>query len=134
MKVEKEIMEKEISIMLKIIRFLLKSKRKFEISYEEDEGEKYEKEDFKELYSPSIILDVKSENIDKYDITKMLESNGFLLVGGTDKIDVYEKQLYERVGKKKKVAIKLIAEVSYDDEDVYQIIIFVKKLVWRIKS
>jgi len=127
-------MGKEISILLKIIKFLLKNKKKFEITYEEDEGEKYEEEDFKELYSPSIILDVKSENIDKYDITKMLESNGFLLVGGTDKIDVYEKQLYERVGKKKKVAIKLIAEVSYDDEDVYQIIIFVKKLVWSIKS
>jgi len=130
MKVEKEIMEKEISVMLKIIKFLLKSKKKFEIDYEEDEGEKYEEEDFKELYSPSIILDIKSKNTDKLDITKMLESNGFWLVGGTDKIDVYEKQLYERVGKKRKVVIKIIAEVCYDDEDVYQIIIFVKKLVW----
>ncbi len=65
---EKEIMEKEINVMLKIIKFLLKSKKKFEINYEEDEGEKYEEEDFKELYSPSIILNIKSENALKHAI------------------------------------------------------------------
>ncbi len=111
---EKEIMEKESSIMLKIIKFLLKSKNKFEIDYEGDEGEKYEEEDFKELYSPSIVLNIKSENALKHAIIEMLEKNGFYAVNGADNIDVYEKQLYERAGKKRKVAVRLIIEVHYN--------------------
>jgi len=130
MKVEKEVMEKEINVMLKIIKFLLERKNKFEIDYEGDEGEKYEEQDFKELYSPSIVLNIKSENANKQDIIEMLEKNGFYVVNGTDNIDVYEKQLYERTGKKKKVAVRLIVEVHYDGEDVYKIVVFMKKLLW----
>ncbi|AME30036.1 hypothetical protein AZ270_gp13 [Acidianus tailed spindle virus] len=120
--------------MLKIIKFLLKSKKEFEVTYEEGEGEKYEEEDFKKFYSPSIELEIKSENALKHDIIEMLEKNGFYLANGAENIDVYEKEIYERTGKKRKVAVRLVIEVHYDDDDVYKIVIFVKKLIWSIKS
>jgi len=126
--------EKEISLLLKIIKFLLKSKKEFEVTYEEGEGEKYEEEDFKKFYSPSIELEIKSENTNKHDIIEMLEKNGFYLANGAENIDVYEKEIYERTGKKRKVAVRLVIEVHYDDDDVYKIVIFVKKLIWSIKS
>jgi len=128
MKVEKE----EISILLKIIKFLLERKNKFQIFYEEGEGEKYQEEDFEELYSPSIVLDITNKNANKHDIIEMLEKNGFYLTNGADNVDVYEKQINQRTGKKRKIAVRLITEVHYQDEDVYKIVVFMKKLVWRI--
>jgi len=120
--------KEEVIMVSKFAKYLIGRKKRFEF-YEEGESEKQEKDDFKVYYYPSMVLDIK-DCTDKRDFVEILERNGFISVSGAEGINVYEKELYKRTGKKKTIVTRMIVEVHYNGEEVYKIVVFLKKLVW----